>query len=181
MKAIYFFILSVILIVTGVLSMRINRQKALELKNQLLEMDQNGEDINTPLATLKTFVFNHMNSSVSFQLTGSYNRAVANASDNSHTNVNGELYKQAQDSCDKKALNSVDEAKCVQEYLDAHIRPAENPQPSKLPEIQAYNYAYASPFWTFDLAGWSFLGAVIATLVAIILYSIKVTRVSKNL
>src|SRR5688500_8778649 len=99
MKARYFFIAAIVLALLAIVSLRLNSQRANELKTQVKEKDKAGQAVTDDLQALRSFVFTHMNSSVKFELTGAYERAAASAQQASQANATGDVYAQAQAAC----------------------------------------------------------------------------------
>jgi hypothetical protein len=115
---------------------------------------------------LQTFVHNHMGSSLSFTLTGSYTRAqqaaqAAAAAQNSNANI----YAAAQAACSGKT-DSLTQARCNQAYLQAHLKDQAT-GPVTQPNLADYQYHLKSPLWTPDLAGSLLLGAALAILLLV--------------
>ena len=171
MKARYFIVVAIICALAGIVFLRANSQNAANLRAQLLQSDTQSQDITSQLNQIKTYVFRHMNASVKFELTGSYERAVAAAKQAQAVNQSGDIYAQAQAVCGQDVgTGSVAQVKCVEDYLNQHVTPGTNPQLTTLPDRSLYNYSFSSPTWTADLAGLSLLAAILAALVALVIY-----------
>ncbi len=170
MKPRYLFSLGVVAAILAIVGLRSNASRSIELKDGILQKDQSGLEVSADLDSLRQFVFSHMNSSVRFELSGAYDRAVAAARAGSQSHVSGEIYAQAQAACGPEVgTNSVAQVACVQAYLDSHLNQP-NTTPVNLPPAAEYNFAYAAPTWSPDLAGLGILTATILILGAFTSY-----------
>jgi hypothetical protein len=125
------------------------------------------------LTNLQSFVKSHMGTSVSFTLTGSYQRAqVASQAATAAQASNASIYAAAQAACNGKT-DSLVQARCNQAYLQSHL-PASTPTPVATPKLSDYQYHLTAPIWTPDLAGALILGALIAF--ALLLFSLLKPR-----
>lgn len=165
MKARYLFILAVICASTAILGLRVNAQRSLELKNQIIQKDLSGQNTKNDIEQLRQFVFSHMNTSVEFELVGAYERAVTNSR---QAGVSGELYRQAQTACDRQGVSSVEQAVCVQNYLDKRL--VGEGTETDLPPRSQFRYAFAAPAWSADLGGWGILGTIVFLVWAVVIY-----------
>lgn len=131
--------------------------------------DQAGQSTTADIASLKTFVANHMGTSVQIQLSGSYHRAQAAASAASNRATtsqqsNAQVYADAQQACMSKA-NSIVQAECNAAYLQAHLNganPSPTPSPVPQPQLARYQMTLTAPTWTPDLAGSLMVGSILA-------------------
>lgn len=167
MKVRYIFLASIIFAILSIVGLRLNAEKALDLKNQILDKDNQAQDAKADLEELRQYVFSHMNTSTKVELVASYNRAVEAAK----SGQNNSVYAEAQANCDRRGVSSVAQAQCVQEYLAARVAPTE-PSVDKTP----YIYSFASPSWSFDLAGVSLLLSIILAIVSLVLYALRLFK-----
>lgn len=136
------------------------------LRDAVYETDKNGGDINTALNNLRTYVYGHMNTNLSsgnnaikppIQLKYTYERLLTAEQQQVNAN-NSTIYNDAQSYC--QALNSTsfsgrDRIPCVQEYVTSHgIKTKEIP-----PAL--YQFDFAPPAWSPDLAGWSLVATTL--------------------
>lgn len=170
MKARYLFIAAVVCALLSIVGLRLNHQAAIAKVHTIEDKDQQAQDVAADITTLRKFVFAHMNASVQFELTNSYNRAV---SASTQTPSSDDLYAQAQAACDRQGQLTVSNAQCVQDFLNARLQPGINPQPPQVIDRSQYHYAYISPAWTPDFAGLSLLAALGLALMALIVYTLS--------
>jgi len=165
-KRLLFFIAAVALIGTGFFFRASNGRTARAQADDLIHTDAQAASSDTALASLKSFVQDHMGASVSFTLKGSYDRAQA-AAQTAATAVaaaaaaQAQIYADAQRACTSKA-DSLVQAHCNQAYLAAHLTNAPAPAPVPAPKLADYQYKLKSPIWTPDLAGALFIGGIVA-------------------
>lgn len=172
MKARYFFIAAVIFGILTIVALRGNAKTALAWRDGILAKDQAAAEVDVDIKELRAYVFKHMNSSVRFELTGSYDRAVEAAQRES---VSGEVYSAAQAACDRQGDSSVVQAQCVQRFLADRL----SNNPVRLPEKAQYTYAFASPSWSPDWAGFSLLIALALTTTALGFYILELFAKSR--
>jgi hypothetical protein len=145
--------------------------------NAIVQDDQAAPNPNAgataALRNLQNFVKTHMGSSVSFTLTGSYNRAQSAAqAANAAQASNASIYAAAQAACSGKT-DSLVQARCNAAYLQSHL-PASTPTPVAAPKLSDYQYNLKAPVWSPDLAGALLLGALIA--LVLLLFSLLKPR-----
>lgn len=137
------------------------------LRNQLYTADKNNGDVSGALNKLRQYVYSHMNTDLSsggnsikppIQLEYTYQRleSAAQASAN-----NSGLYTEAENSCQAQIPASVSisgsgRISCVQNYIMTHGGQAAAAIPAGL-----YEFDFASPTWSPDLAGWGMLASVL--------------------
>jgi hypothetical protein len=155
MKKRYLIIAAAVLVGFGLWRIYANNQSAVKQTQAIIAADVAGSDIKAQTDALAAFVYGHMGASVRYELTGSYNRAVAAAKSAAQPQVSDSLYAQATAAC--ATHNPVAQAQCIQNYVSA--QPAAATQAVTLPSVTSYNHQLTSPFWTPDLAGGSLLAA----------------------
>lgn len=158
----YFLGLFVICLIVGVVGVRQNNLKSIELRDAVIEADKQDGDVESALRDLREHMYSHMNASLSsstlrqpIQLKYRYDRLLE-ASKGSSTDSQ-KVYADAQAYCEQRfgAGNLRDgRVPCVQQYIDEH-----SSQPEQAPEIPEalYKFDFVSPTWSPDLAGWSLL------------------------
>ena len=156
------FILSTLL---AVYSLRQNNLTMVKLRSAVYQADKENGDVNTALNNLRQYVYSHMNTDLSsggnaikppIQLKYTYERLVA--ASQKRANNNG-LYNEAQRYCQSKIPASVSVSgsgriACVQDYILSRGGSAAPAIPPAL-----YQFDFASPAWSPDLAGFSLLAA----------------------
>jgi hypothetical protein len=163
----YFLVLAIISTVIFVFALRANNVHMIKLRSAVYTADKNNSDVNSALKQLQSYVTTHMNTDLSsgngsvyppIQLKYTYERILQSQSQSALT-VNSQLYTEAQTYCQQQ--NSVDfsgrnRVPCIEQFVQAHD--------TKLPNIPVslYEFSFASPTWSPDLAGWSLLIAIIS-------------------
>jgi hypothetical protein len=173
----YFLVLALACGIVCVFSLRANNQHMIVLRDAVYKADKDGADTKQPLKNLQAYVTTHMNTDLSagdnsvyppIQLKYTYNRLVD--AQNQQQDKNTKLYSEAQAHCE--ALNHVDfsghnRVPCIEQYVQSH---GGSQNAADIPE-DLYKFAFASPTWSPDLAGWT----LIATILSAILFVIKMT------
>jgi hypothetical protein len=173
----WFLIATLVFAGIGIYGVFNNNSSALNQRNAILASDKAGQDTALARGTLANFVAAHMGSSVSFALSDSYNRDLKMAqSAIASTSVSGTVYAHAQAACSGQS-DSITQAKCVTNYVSAHVQPGANPQPVALPSAVAYQYHYAAPGWTPDIAGLSLVLSLVS-LTSLVVASVLHLRTS---
>lgn len=161
-KRMLFMLAAFALVAAGIYSRSLSEKEAKNLVNTVQSADVAGANSTTAISDLQSYVKSHVGASVTYTLTGSYNRAVtqANAAASAQ-NSNGQIYAAAQAACSGKT-DSITQAKCNQAYLQSHLANLP-PQTTVLqPKLSDYQFSLRSPSWTPDLTGSLFLGALAA-------------------
>ncbi len=158
--------LAIIAVLVAVWQMGANRKQATAYRQEINAADQASQDTTAPLAKLKSFVSSHMGTSTTFELTASYNRALAAASASS----NGAVYSQAQAACASHA-DSIAQAKCVSAYVATHSSPGG--EVAAMPDRAKYQYSFHAPLATPDLTGSMLLVGAAALSLAILSYGLR--------
>lgn len=157
----YFLGLAVIFLVVGVVALRHNNIRSIELREEVLKADKENGDVETPLRELREHMYSHMNAGLSsgstsqpIQLKYRYDRLVE--AEKQKTGNGDEVYAEAQAYCEQRHgagdLRS-GRVPCVQEYIAQHSKSSDQ---IKIPEA-LYKFDFVSPVWSPDLAGWSLL------------------------
>ena len=166
----YFLIACVVFAVVAVFALRQNNLKAIQLRDEVLKVDQQNGDTEAALKKLRQYVYGHMNTDLAsstsvyppIQLKYRYERLVtAEKARVDQANSSSNLYNDAQKYCEvnfPQSFFGAGRLPCIQNYLDSHNAPTtvkEQPIPDSL-----YKYNFASPPWSADLAGWSLVFCV---------------------
>jgi hypothetical protein len=171
--------LFVALAIVSVLALRHNNQTMVKLRDQVYVADKNNGDINGALNNLRRYVYGHMNTDLSsgnnnikppIQLKYTYQR-LYDAQANQIQTSNQQLYTDAELYCQSinNAYFGTTRVPCVQNYVINHGLKAANINiPAGL-----YEFDFASPSWSPDLAGWSLVltGLLLIAFVIRLIYS----------
>lgn len=164
----YFLVLAVVSGFIGILALRSNNQHMAELRDAVYAADKNNGDVQTALRNLQNYVTSHMNTDLTagnssvyppIQLKYTYERLVQ-AQQSSRPGST--LYTEAQQFCEQQnpaGFSGGNRIACIEQYVQSH-KPAEVPQ---IPDA-LYKFAFASPSWSPDLAGWSMVVAILSLL-----------------
>lgn len=155
----YFFAAAALSLAVGVLALRANNLKMVQLRDAVYQADKNGGDTSKALTELQRYVTRHMNTDLStgnnpvyppIQLKYTYERLrEANVK-----NSNAQVYTDAQAYCE--SLNSTDfsgrnRVPCIEAYVQKN-----GVQQKPIPDA-LYKFDFISPVWSPDLAGYSLL------------------------
>lgn len=171
-RVLYFVIPILISGFIAVSALRQNNITAINLRDQVLQVDKENGDVEAALRTLREHVYSHMNSNLAVpggayppvQLKYRYERLVE-AEKGRVTNANAALYTEAQKYCealipDGRSLGRID---CIQNYITSRGAVTEQSVNDSL-----YKFDFTPPLWSPDLAGWSLLLTSVLTLAFII-------------
>ncbi len=145
----------------SVFALRANNQHMIKLRDVVYQADKNNTDVVGPLKNLQAYVTTHMNTNLSagptpvyppVQLKYTYERLVR-AQGDAVGKANATLYTAAQAYCEQQNSTDVsgrNRVPCIEQYVQQH-------NPAKLPQIPdaLYKFAFVTPKWSPDLAGWS--------------------------
>jgi hypothetical protein len=166
--------LFVLFVCLSIYGLRQNNINMINLKNQLMTADKDNGNVNGDLNKLRTYIYNHMNTSPSssdgiyppIQLKYTYQRLLAQAQ-SAITTQNTAQYNQAVAYCNSIEPNATaDEdslrqlATCEEQHYIAQ------PLASAYVSPALYEFDFISPLWSPDLAGYSILISI-ALLIAI--------------
>jgi hypothetical protein len=167
------FIIAALLLAAAGLYAQFNSATSARSQAQAITtLDESDASTVAQVNSLKSYVAEHMGTSVTIQLTGSYNRAQAASASSTQAaqaaqSANAQVYADAQKSCMSKA-DSITQAKCNAAYLQTHLSTAPTPTPVAQPKLSDYQIPLTAPFWTPDLAGALMVGALAAFVVALV-------------
>jgi hypothetical protein len=139
-----------------------------KLSQTVLAADTAGQDTAVPLGALKRYVEGHMGTSSGVTLGSGYQRAqVAAQAAATASAANAQIYAAAQAACTGKS-DSITQAKCNQDYLAKHLVNVAPVTPVAAPKQSDFQYFFAAPVWSPDLAGALFGGAAIALVLLVV-------------
>ena len=165
-----------------VLALRHNNQTMVKLRDAVYAADKDNKDVNAALNNLSHYVFGHMNTNLSsgnnnikppIQLKYTYQRLV-DVQQNQIQAANQQIYTDAELYCQSinNAYFGTTRVPCVQNYVANHpIKQADINIPAGL-----YQFDFASPAWSPDLAGWSLLASLIFLLAFVIRFGLDKFR-----
>jgi len=176
MKPISYWYFVALVVVTGsfaLLALRHNNVRAIQLRDELAQVDKENGDVEGKLNELRVYMHTHMNARLSnenaiyppIQLKYTYERLSA-AEKKRVTTANEKIYNDAQKTCEAllpRGLSGSSRLPCIQQYIDA-----KGTQETPVPDAQ-YKFDFVSPIWSPDLAGI----LVVASLVFLILLVIR--------
>ena len=158
---------------TSVIALRQNNLNMLKLRQQVVDVDASGGDVNAALIELRNYVFSHMNTRLRtndsdeppIQLVSSYNRYIADQQAKLTQSGKSDIYTNAQATCERSAPTLSERVNCIQLFV------AENGgevAEINYPPKDLYSFDFASPSWTPDIAGISLLLAIVFGILLII-------------
>jgi hypothetical protein len=170
----YFLALAVLSGVICVFALRANNQHMIRLREAVYTADKNNTDVQAPLRALQAYVTSHMNTNLNagktavyppVQLKYTYERLVQ-AQGAQTAQANAQLYSAAQAYCEQQNSTDVsgrNRVPCIEQYVQSHNTAHVATIPDSL-----YKFAFITPAWTPDLAGWSMVVAILAALLALV-------------
>jgi hypothetical protein len=153
------------------------------LRDAVYSADQKNGDVQGSLRDLQAYVTTHMNANPSagvsiyppIQLKYTYER-LRGAQEEALKKTNSSLYNDAQHYCE--AQNSTDfsgrnRVPCIENYVQTHS----STQAPVLPAIPdaLYKFAFVSPRWSSDLAGWSLVVTLLSSLAFVTTFALDQT------
>lgn len=169
LKPWYFLVIAIISTAVCIMALRANNQNMIDLRDKVYTADRQGSDVQKALGELQAYVTRHMNTNLSsgnsvyppIQLKYTYERLLAQRGA-AAAEANRRIYNQAQAECERQNPTDVSGGSripCIQQYVQTHTTAAAAPVPDAL-----YKFAFVSPRWSPDLAGWSMLAAAVSSL-----------------
>ena len=162
----YFLVVAILFGIISLISLRHNNQHMVKLRADVYAADKNGGDVETALRNLRKYVYGHMNTSLAsgsnavhppIQLKYTYERL-----QKSQETVLGQgdsaLYAQAQAYCEGQTDVGSQVISCIQDYATAH-----GASLAAVPD-GLYKFDFTSAKWSPDLAGWSLVVTVLASI-----------------
>lgn len=175
----YFVVLFIISAVICLVALRQNYSHMVVLKDKVYAADKSGQGVEPALQNLQNFITHHMNTNPAsasnsvyppIQLKYTYERLQQQAlAEQNQGKTN--FYTEAQDTCQQQyPIESSlyvwqSYVKCVQAYLASHN--ASVTAPASGPPAGLYEFDFASPAWSPDLAGWSLVASALFLALAI--------------
>jgi hypothetical protein len=151
---------------------------------QITNFDLAGKNNAPNVALLKRFVVQHMGSSITIFLPGSYQRQESAAYAALHQTIAAEAQDTQYETAAQQACatepSSTDQINCNQMYLEAHMPSILFPRSAAFPLRSNDTLTFVAPVWTPDLAGILMLISVIWLLLAIF-HSAKTKHVQSSL
>ncbi len=166
LRPLYFLIAVVFFLALGILGMRQNNLRMIELREKVYLADESGTDVEKPLRDLRQYVYTHMNTDLSsgnvsikppIQLTHRYERLVSHEqklADKTNKKVKEDGERVCANKFPATGLNP-DRINCVAAYTRDHAV-----QPKQIPS-DLYKFDFVSPVWSPDFAGFNLLAALI--------------------
>ena len=169
----YFLVIAVISAVVCIFALRANNEHMIKLRSAVYAADKSNSNVQPALQRLQAYVTSHMNTNLDtgngtvyppIQLKYTYQRILQSQSESAAT-TNTQLYTEAQTYCQQQ--DSVDfsgrnRVPCIEQYVETH-----DAQLASVPAA-LYEFSFASPSWSPDLAGWSMLPAGLSGLLFIV-------------
>lgn len=166
-RPVYFLVVALVAGVVCIAGLRHNNLEMASLRDAVYTADRDNKDVVGALQRLQTYVTAHMNTDLSagpnapyppIQLQYTYDRAVQ-AAGAAASATNAKIYTDAQHYCEQQDpydFSGRNRVPCVQQYIQTHG--------ATLPNIpdSLYEFDFASPSWSPDLAGWSMVAAIVS-------------------
>ena len=154
-------VLAVVFGVMTVVNLRTNNLKAVRLRNNVLSVDKASGDVETALRELRTYIYSHMDTSLSsgtnvyppVQLKYRYDRLVT-AEKQRVQAATAKVYTDAQALCEQQNSNDFsgrNRVPCIEQYVTSHT------VSEQTINEDLYKFDFASPAWSPDTAGFSLL------------------------
>lgn len=161
--------------------LRQNNLTMLELRDTVLQVDEETGDIaqiEPHLTELANYVLNHMNTDAGrIELPGAFNAAVEELRINAQSSGSADagIYVQAQEQCENPNIPLTARAQCIQDFVVANSAPGSDAiLELEFPDKSLFTYSFASPTWSPDLAGFSVL---LSCVLAVVVAFLTMTRV----
>ncbi|HUB93278.1 MAG TPA: hypothetical protein VMB52_02135 [Verrucomicrobiae bacterium] len=162
----YFLIAFVVCGATCLIALRHNNEEMVRLRDAVYTADQNDGNVEGALRTLRQYVYDHMNTSLSsgpnavhppIQLKYTYER-LEQAQESQLGQGDSALYQAAQSYCDNQSSEGSEVISCIQQYAANH-----GAQLAPIPP-SLYEFDFVSARWSPDLAGWSLVLTLLSAL-----------------
>jgi hypothetical protein len=169
-KVWYLLVLCLMSAALTVVALRANNLHMVTLRDKVHQVDQAGGDVEGALQDLRTYVYGHMNTGLAtgsnvyppVQLKYTYQR-LKQAETDRVKSQNDSIYRGAQAYCEQQNptdFSGRNRVPCIEAYVKSH-----SVTERKIPDAM-YKFAFVSPTWSPDLAGFSLL---ISILLAVLL------------
>jgi len=162
----YFLLATIVFGTMCLISLRHNNEHMIRLREAVYTADKNSGDVEGALQDLRSYIYNHMNTSLTsgpnavhppIQLKYTYERLVQ-AQESALGQGNSTLYEQAQSYCEGQSDVGSEVIACIQQYAADHGAPI-----VAIPR-SLYQFDFTAAKWSWDLAGWSMLFALLSLL-----------------
>jgi hypothetical protein len=178
LKPRYLLILTLLLLLISVMSLRSNNEHMLKLRSAVYSADQKNGNVTQALQKLQAYVTTNMNTNLDsgegtvyppIQLKYTYQR-LSLGQVQSASGANSDLYTAAQQYCqqqDSTDFSGRNRVPCIEQYVNSH-----GSGTSTIP-TSLYEFDFASPKWSPDLAGWSLVLTLIATITTVAAFALS--------
>ncbi len=144
-----------------------------ERRKAVLAADSSGDTNVTRdrLYDLQRYVSSHMNTNMGkgVYLETSYKKDVQAAYEAAALNLNGNVYRLAQDVCEPQFSGwSYAYIQCTVDELNKYSSSSDLISSVQLPKADMYLHSFVSPLWSPDFAGWSVLLSVVILIIIIL-------------
>lgn len=170
LKPAYFLAITIVFALISIFALRANNQHMIELRDKVYAADKDNKDVVVPLKNLQSYVTTHMNTNLNagptpvyppIQLKYTYERLIR-AQGDAVGSANAKMYTEAQAYCEQQNSTDVsgrNRVPCIEQYVQQH-------NPARLPQVPdaLYKFAFVTPKWSPDLAGWSLVITVLSGL-----------------
>lgn len=165
----------------SVLALRQNNLHAIQLRDEVLKVDQENGDTEAALKELREYMYSHMNTDLAsstgvyppIQLKYRYERLVAAEKARVAEANKNTVYNDAQKYCEATSPQSFYGAGrlgCIQNYIDTHPTASVSEQP--VPDA-LYKFNFASPAWSPDIAGWFLVLTVLFFILFVVRFALE--------
>lgn len=173
-----FLIIAIISGIVTVNALRNNNIRAMQLRDNVNQVDKDNGDIELALRKLREHVYSHMNTNLSsgpnaikppIQLKYRYERLVQ-AEQERLSVENSKIYSEAQAHCEQqypRGFFGGGRIPCITEYVSAR-----GVEQKEIPDA-LYKFDFVSPVWTPDLAGWSLVVCSISSALFVIRFGLE--------
>lgn len=166
-----------------VTALRANNLQMVKLRDKVAQADQANGDVEGALQNLRTYVYGHMNTELAtgsnvyppIQLKYTYQRLRQAEADRVKAQ-NDSIYRDAQTYCEQQnptGFSGRTRVPCIEAYVKSH-----NVVERKIPDAM-YKFAFASPSWSPDLAGFSLAASIL--LLVLLIVRIAAGRILRTL
>lgn len=165
-RAWHLLVICVLASAISIFALRSNNLTMVQLRDDVYQADKDNGDVSGTLKKLQAYVYAHMNTNLStgtgsvyppIQLKYTYER-LQQAAQAAATDANSKVYTDAQHYCEQLYPDSFSggpRVPCIENYVSTHGIKAQT-----VPD-GAYKFAFTSPTWSPDLAGWSLVIACV--------------------
>lgn len=154
-------------------ALRANNQEMVRLRDAVFQADKDNGDVEGALQQLRSYVGQHMNTELAsgpnavhppIQLRYTYERLTQTPVGGNNDSV----YSDAQAYCEQngsQGFSGGNRLSCIEDYVSSHGSGSANK--ADVPK-NLYQFDFATPRWSPDLAGWSVVGAALSGVMLVI-------------